>query len=109
VPDEVLNLEDPEGIDAYEAMMQQKPPPTPKEQAQIDAFISRVRKPLSPHDPRRHHFIPEFFLKRFSDANEHLTVVKVSDGRSKSLHTSDIAVWKDLYTHIERLSPDLLK
>ncbi len=101
MPDEVLNLEDPEGIDAYEAMMQQKPPPTPKEQAQIDAFISRVRKPLSPHDPRRHHFIPEFFLKRFSDANEHLTVVKVSDGRSKSLHTSDIAVWKDLYTHID--------
>ncbi len=96
------DLEDPEGIlDAWEAMKLRAGPRSPEDQARLQAFLDRVLKPLAPGDPRRHHFIPEFFLRRFAGDDERLAVVPIDGGRSKMRHVSRIAVVNDLYTSID--------
>ncbi len=95
-------LEDPTGIDAWEAMKLAMPPLTEEEQAQCDAFIAQVRRPVAPGDARRHHFIAQFFQRRFANADERLTVVPLDDPENpRTPHISDIAVRRDLYTHID--------
>jgi hypothetical protein len=95
-------LEDPTGIDAWEAMKLTMPPLTDEEQARCDAFVAQIRRPLAPDDPRRHHFIAQFFQRRFADANERLMVVRLDNPNNpRSQHISDIAVWRDLYTHVD--------
>lgn len=95
-------LEDPTGIDAWEAMKLAMPPLTEEEHAQCDAFIAQIRRPMAPGDARRHHFIAQFFQRRFADTDERLTVVPLDDPENpRTPHISDIAVRRDLYTHID--------
>jgi hypothetical protein len=95
-------LDDAFGIDAWELMRSQMPAPSEAEQARIDSFIADILTPLGPGDPRRHHFIPRFFLKRFADASEQLAVIRLEDpANPRQQHVTDVAVWKDLYTHVD--------
>ena len=99
-PDEPL--EDPFGIAAWEFMRSQMPAPSDEEQARIDTFIAEILTPLGPGDPRRHHFIPQFFLRRFADASDQLSVTRLEDPNDpRRQHVSDVAVWRDLYTHVD--------
>src|ERR1017187_9160514 len=77
------------------------PPPSSEEQEKINSLLSRARRPLGPGDPRRHHFIPVSFQKRFAGEDEHLMVTRLGIGTRKSVHVRDIAVWNALYTHID--------
>jgi hypothetical protein len=93
--------EDPDGIDARNARKLRRPALRPEDQARVDAFMARARKPLTPGDPRLHHSIPQLFQKRFADDDERLMVTPLSGGRPKRRHTSKIAVMADLYTSID--------
>lgn len=95
--------EDADGQDEWETLRQQLPPMSDDEQEAFDAFMDQIHKPLGPGDPRRHHYIPRSFQKRFSDPNEQLLVFRLDDPENpKSQHTSDIAVQRDLYTHVDQ-------
>ena len=94
-------LEDPEGIDAWEAMKESLPPLTPEDQARVDALMDQARKPLSPGDPRRHHFIPQFYQRRFATEDEQLLVIPIDGSRPRLTHVTNIAVMSDLYTSVD--------
>jgi hypothetical protein len=94
-------LEDPEGIDAWEAIKLRAPPMSPEDEARLQAFLDSVRRPLAKGDPRKHHYIPEFFQRRFATADEQLAVVPLQGDEYKVRHVSHIAVMKDLYTTID--------
>lgn len=67
----------------------------------IDRVLSEERTPLGPGDPRLHHFIPQFFLRRFADMNEEVATVGVNR-RHRVAHVSRTAAVKDFYrTHDE--------
>ncbi len=94
-------LEDPEGIDAWEAMKLRMPPLSPEDQARVDALLDRARQPLSPGDARRHHFIPQFFQRRFATEEDQLLVVPIVGGLRRLTHVTNIAVMSDLYTSVD--------
>ncbi len=96
------DLEDPTGTDVWEAMKRAMPPMTEEEAAQCDAFVAQIRRPVAPGDARRHHFIAQFYQRRFADERERLAVVSLDDPRNpRTLHISDIAVRRDFYTHVD--------
>ena len=96
------DLEDPTGIDAWEAIVRAAPPLSEEEQKSCDEFIAQIRQPLAPGDPRNHHFIARFFLRRFADERERLMVVPLERSRTPDLrHIDDVAVRRDFYTHID--------
>jgi hypothetical protein len=78
------------------------PPLSPEDQRMVDAFEREARKPLRPGDPRRHHFIPQFFLKRFATKDEQLLVIPIGEGERRIAHVSKVAVMIDLYTSIDK-------
>ena len=60
-----------------------------------------MRTPLKPGDSRRHHFIPQFFLRRFADGDA-LVRVPLSYPEQHHIATvKDLAVVKDLYTTVD--------
>lgn len=65
-------------------------------------FLDKIRKPLAPRDPRRHHFLPQFFLKRFVNEKHQLVVVRLDDPDAYDMtNVENVAVMKDLYTTID--------
>jgi hypothetical protein len=48
-------------------------------------LVEEACKPLGPKDPRRHHFIPQFFLRRFATDDGRIAVVSLDD---PSKHTT---------------------
>ena len=99
---EFEDLEDPTGVDAWEAMMRSLPPMSEEEQKHVDEFMAQVRQPLAPGDPRRHHFLPRFYLRRFADADERLMIVPLDNpAKADPRHIDNVAVQRDFYTHID--------
>lgn len=94
-------LEDPDGIDAWEAMKRARPPMSAEDRAALEALEKRIRRPVAAGDPRRHHYIPEFFQKRFATADEQVAVVPLRGDRYRLVHVSRVAVMRDLYTMID--------
>jgi Protein of unknown function (DUF4238) len=94
-------MSDPEGVGAWEVMKARLPPLPAETQARLDALMKRARKPLAPGDPRRHHFLPQFFQRRFADDEERLVVVRVDGGCQRLTHIRNIAVVSDLYTLVD--------
>lgn len=79
-----------------------RPPLSAEEEAQARKFLAPMRTPLAPGDPRRHHFIPQSFLKRFADENDQLAVLRLDDNESYDVTSiTNVAVMKDLYTIID--------
>lgn len=50
-------------------------PATPEAQEIVD----RMRTPLAPGDPRLHHYVPQWWLRRFADADERVVAVPLID------------------------------
>lgn len=99
-PAQPTKLEDPEGIDAWEAMKLRAPPMSPEDEEGLRRFMARIDKPTGSADPRRHHFIPQFFLKRFATNEQQIAVVPLTGDNRRLTHVSGVAVMKDLYTII---------
>lgn len=97
--DEHDQLEDAEGADFWEAMKQRMPLEV---QERVDAFVREARRPLGPGDPRRHHFLPQFFQKRFATEQGQLLVVPIDRSAPRLTHVTNIAVMSDLYTSIDK-------
>jgi hypothetical protein len=65
---------DPHGVNAWEALKAKLPARTTEEQAAFDTMMALALQPLAQGDPRRHHFIPQFFLRRFANDADQLVV-----------------------------------
>lgn len=63
--------------------------------------MERVTGPAMPGDPRRHHFIPQFMLRKFARPDGQIAVFSVPDQTHSLRHVRDTAVMKDLYTVID--------
>lgn len=80
------------------------PPGIPPEYEQaVVEFVAKARSPLAAGDPRRHHFIPKFFLRRFADERDQLNVVSLAEGAGNPRPTAvtNIAVTRDFYTTVD--------
>lgn len=80
------------------------PPGLPPEYEQaVLEFIAKARTPLAAGDPRRHHFIPKFFLRRFADERDQLNVVSLAEGAGNPRLTAvtNVAVTRDFYTTVD--------
>ena len=54
---------------------------------------------MAPGDPRRHHFVPQFYLRRFADGSGRLGVIDLhSPKQRRTVPVGDAAVIKDFYT-----------
>src|SRR5947208_7813740 len=71
---------------------------SPEMQTEVDALLAEILRPFGRGDPVRHHYIPQFYQRRFAGDNEHLMVVPVDGSEPRSRHISDIAVESHLYT-----------
>ncbi len=77
-------------------------PLSPEDQGRLDSLLQRARVGRKPRDSSRHHFIPQFLQKRFSNQIEQLAVIPV-DGRSQRIsNVLDIAVVSNFYTTIDK-------
>ncbi len=73
-----------------------------EQEARARAIVDKARVPLAPGDPRRHHFIPQFYLRRFADERDRLAVVRFGEPCVPHLaHVKNVAVVRDLYTTID--------
>lgn len=64
-------------------------------------LIEATRTPLQPGDPRRHHFVPRFLLRKFAKEG---VITRISLRDPSERHTGsveDVAVVKDFYTIID--------
>lgn len=68
----------------------------------LKELMDRVTGPAKPGDPRRHHFIPRFMLRKFARPDGQVSVFSVSEKAHRMRHISDTAVMKDLYTVIDK-------
>jgi hypothetical protein len=89
--------------DPWEVMKASWPPMSPSDKAKVEAILTDALQPLGPNDPIRHHYIPQFFQRRFADDEDHLVVTQLDGGESKRLHVSDIAVSRNFYTSIDNV------
>ena len=61
-------------------------------------LVSRIMTPAGPGAPRRHHYIPQFFLRRFAEGDQ-LVMVDLENPTKRVLsHVTNLAVFKDFYT-----------
>lgn len=76
-------------------------PLSPSDQARVDRLMTSIQRPISARDPRRHHYYPQWFLKRFGDDGSIGRVPISEPERHAVMRVSDAAVMKDLYTTID--------
>jgi hypothetical protein len=88
---------DPHGVNAWEALKAKLPARTTEEQAAFDTMMALALQPLAQGDPRRHHFIPQFFLRRFANDADQLVVEALDGSPSRLTHVTNVAVVSDLY------------
>lgn len=74
----------------------------PEEQAEIERYVNSIRRPLQSGDPRRHHFVPQRYQRRFARDDKICRVSFDEPERIDELKTIDNAVVKDLYTIIDK-------
>lgn len=64
--------------------------------------IKRLDVPIQPGSPRRHHFIPQFFLRQFAGQQKRLIPIALPNqnrqATKKATHVKNLAVVKDFYT-----------
>src|SRR5665213_1661930 len=76
-------------------------PLSPEDQIRLDALLQRSRVERRPGDSKRHHFIPQFFQRRFANAESQLLVVPLDGSKRRICGVQDIAVVADFYTSID--------
>ncbi len=60
-----------------------------------------MRTPLGPGDPRVHHYVPQFFLRRFADGDQIARVELRKPDRHVLANVKNVAAIKDFYTTID--------
>lgn len=80
---------------------------SPEIAVEVQRFVKAARKPLAPGEPRRHHFVPQFYLRRFADNAERVAVVRLADpARPTVTHVRNAAVIKGFYTVVDEAGDD---
>jgi hypothetical protein len=75
--------------------------------AELRRFLEEASKPLVPGDPRRHHYVAQFYLRRFADAAERIGVLRLEGPHTPTVtHIKNAAVIKDFYTVIDHAGAD---
>ncbi len=77
-------------------------PLSQEDQARLDSLLQRSRVGRKPGDSSRHHFIPQFLQRRFSNEREQLAVFPVDGGSRRISNVLDIAVVSNFYTTIDQ-------
>lgn len=74
----------------------------PEVAEEVRAFIARTGGPVTPTDPRRHHYVPQFYLRRFArqdgDKSTIATVPIAPPSTPRQGNVADTAVIRDFYT-----------
>ena len=75
-----------------------RPNPYRKDDERARELLDDIMTPARPGDPRRHHYIPQFFLRRFAKGDQ-LVLVRLNDPENRVVsNVANLAVWKDMYT-----------
>ena len=61
-------------------------------------LLDKLLTPLVSGEPRRHHYVPRFFLRRFAKDDKLLRVLPTEPEEPKLVSTKNLAVMTDLYT-----------
>jgi len=88
-------------FDGPYALPYTRKPLSPKDQVRLEALLRESRVGREPGDSKRHHFIPQFFQRRFSNADSQLLVVPLNGNSRRLANVLDIAVIADFYTTID--------
>jgi Protein of unknown function (DUF4238) len=65
-------------------------------------LLHKLLAPTPGKEPRRHHIVPRFYLRRFADEKERLVAVDLANPtKRKPVSVNDAAVEKDFYTVID--------
>ena len=63
-------------------------------------------KPSLANPPRRHHYVPQFYMKKFAGSDEYLSMYDRQTGKYASVHPKNICYVNDLYTTLENGQPN---
>lgn len=99
---DISDVEDPEGVGLWEVLRRNLPPLPPEEQKRVDDLLARARVPLQSGQPRMHHWLPQFYQRRFANERDQLWVAPIDRSPGRLGNISDIAVQRDLYTIIDK-------
>lgn len=77
-------------------------PLSESEQARVDRLMASIQRPIAAGEPRRHHYYPQWFLRRFGNGTAIGRVPIATPNNHAVLQVSDAAVMKDLYTTIDK-------
>lgn len=72
------------------------------DQARVDRLLASIQRPITAGDPRRHHYYPQWFLRRFGSDASIGRVSTSTPNEHAVVRVSDAAVMKDLYTTIDQ-------
>jgi hypothetical protein len=74
---------------------------SPEARAEAERIVSAMRTPLAPGDPRDHHYIPRWFLRRFSDDGAIIRVPLSDPAASQAASVETVAFVRDFYTTLD--------
>lgn len=74
---------------------------SPEARDYANRLADAMRTPLAPGDPRRHHYVPQFYLRRFADGDQIARVDLATPNEHQGANVKDVAVVKDLYTTVD--------
>lgn len=70
-------------------------------EAEGEAFARSVVRPIAPGDPRRHHYVPQFLLRRFANSRNLIATISVDDpSRPRITSVGNTAAITDFYSTI---------
>jgi hypothetical protein len=73
----------------------------PEVERAVRRMVDQMRTPLVSGDPRRHHYVPQFYLRRFASGEQIARVRLDEPGRHDIANVSGVAVMRDLYTSVD--------
>lgn len=93
-----------EDASTVEELFDQVPP---EHHDAVRKLFEAADRPMAPGDPRRHHFVPQFYLRRFADGDGRLGVIDLHKPKARRTATvGDVAVIKDFYTVVHTKGHD---
>jgi hypothetical protein len=88
-----------DGDAAIERALQDLPPEVA---ARVRAFVEESAHPVRKGDPRRHHFLAQFYSARFADEDGRVAVINLDAPKDfKVVNVANVAVINDFYTVVD--------
>lgn len=78
------------------------PPLSGADQVRLDNLLQRTRVGRIPGDSTRHHYIPQFYQRRFANSDDQLNVMPIDGRAARVANVEDTAVISNFYTTIDR-------